>query len=282
MKTKLLVPLILFAAACASSQGPASQAPRPSTIENLATKVFRMDTGKVESGRDANVEGIRNETILVSRRTDSRTFFVEDTRYQPDNVSDAPDDQLIESTRRILAQLDVPLKEIDSIRVLTEKLQSARRGAGNTFVAGEITNGRRFVDATREIASVPVFSSRARVGLTRSGAVGSLEVHWPKIPEETVREAQRLQKLVRGQRFRAPEQRGAVVESVEAGILHSPAIGQVMDVVPVIRVIDAAPDAGVGRKRVDYIDANGRAVPLPRTFRELKLEPVRADRVVKK
>jgi hypothetical protein len=275
MKTKLIVPMMLLVSACASLQ-------RPPSVESLAKNVFRMDVGKVESGRADNAEGIRNESILVSRRTDSHTFFAEDVRHQPENVSDATDDQLIESTRRILTQLDVPAAEIDSLRVLTEKLQSARRTTGNNFVPGEIRNGRRFVEATRELQSVPVFSSRARVGLMRSGAVGSLEVHWPKIPAATLRQAQELQALVRRQGFRPPEQPAAIVESVEAGILHSPAIGQVMDVVPVIRVIYRARDENVGRKLVAYLDANGRAVTLPRTFRELKQEPVRADRVAKK
>ena len=57
------------------------------------------------------------------------------------------------------------------------------------------------------------------------------------------------------------------MESVEAGIIHSPAMGFVMDVYPAIRVIYSAENPRMGRKLTLYLDAQGASLPgTPRQF----------------
>jgi hypothetical protein len=285
MRTLNFMTLFVVAGAavgCGSSRpysAPSSPGQPSGRIQSLATDVFAVDITKIKvSGQAENMDGLRTAHVLVSRRTDSRTYFVEDDRFLPDNTTDLGDAELINRSRRILDRLGIPQNEIQSAKVLTEKLQTARRDpVAGKFIRGEVTNGRRYVDMTRQVKGIPVFSSRARVGLTRGGAVGSLEAHWPVLSNETVRDAMKLQQLVqRG--WKAPEQRDAVVESIEAGIIHSPALGFAMDVYPVIRVIYRAADRTIGRKPVLYLDADGRSVPIPRTFRDLKAEPASAPR----
>jgi hypothetical protein len=63
-----------------------------------------------------------------------------------------------------------------------------------------------------------------------------------------------------------PEHPGATVESVEAGIIHSPAVGFLMDVYPTIRVIYAPIDERMGQKATRYLDRHRNDVPVPRQF----------------
>ena len=142
-------------------------------------------------------------------------------------------------------------------------------------------SGPRYVQFSREISDVPVFSSRARVEIKSDRRVGSLELHWPEVPEAVVNEARRLQSVVAGG-WKPPVRRAATVESVEAGIIHSPPIGFVMDIYPAIRVIYRATESGIGRKPVLYVDATGKDVPLPRVFEKMESSPPEARRVTKR
>ena len=72
-----------------------------------------------------------------------------------------------------------------------------------------------------------------------------------------------------------PERVNAVVESVEAGVIHSPAVGFAMDVRPAIRVI-YTPIRYSGKVML-YLDRNGRVIP----FRpDLEVEPRQRRREV--
>jgi hypothetical protein len=76
-------------------------------------------------------------------------------------------------------------------------------------------------------------------------------------------EAKALAAVVRAG-FDPEDVRGAEVESVEAGVIHSPAIGFFMDVVPVIRCVYRAKETRLGTKPVLYLDRHGERVSLPR------------------
>jgi hypothetical protein len=204
-------------------------------------------------------------------------FNALDDRYQVDQgtgVFRGSDEELIRLSHQVMRQLAIPTNEAAKSVVLTETLMTARQDPdSNKFMPVQVSRGKRFVEVSRMVNGVPVFSSRTLIGLARDKSVGFLEAHWPRLPETTVREAQRLQKIVR-QGWKPPPQENAVVESVEAGIIHSPAIGFVMDVYPVIRVI-YAPDAKArgGKKPMLYFDENGESVPLPRTFERFDEPP---------
>jgi len=64
--------------------------------------------------------------------------------------------------------------------------------------------------------------------------------------------------------WRAPEQFEAVVEAIEAGVIHSPAIGFLMDIYPAIRVIYKPKDPRYGKKPVYFYDRHGKPVSVPR------------------
>jgi hypothetical protein len=203
-------------------------------LDDIATNRLKLDLGKIERrGAEKNMAGIRSQYILVSKRLDSRTYFIQDDRYQGDEGSgifQGSDEECIRLSDQVLRELAIPTKEIAKSVVMTEKLQTARYDPENKrYTPGQVRSGKRFVEVSRMVDGVPVFSSRALIGLARDQSVGFLDVHWPQFSETTVREAQRLQDLVQ-KGWRPPAQRGAVVESVEAGIIHSPALGFAMDI----------------------------------------------------
>ena len=68
------------------------------------------------------------------------------------------------------------------------------------------------------------------------------------------------------------------MESVDAGIIHSPAVGFLMDIYPAIRVIYAPIDDRMGQKATRYVDRHGNDVPVPRQF-DLPPEPATEARV---
>lgn len=279
-----IFPAVLLAvllAACRPTHRPTPPPADPTAadvagIERVAREVLRIDVSRVEKkGAERNMVGIRTADVLVSRRRDSRTWFVEDARYAKGAYAPlaAPDAALIDETRAILRRLDVPADEMAEATVMTEKLQTGPVDPRtHTVRGGEVRDGKKYVEVKRRIHGVPVFSSRALVGIGQERRVGFMELHWPAVSPETVREAERLQGVVR-QGWRPPEQRGARVESVEAGIIHSPAIGFVMDVRPAIRVVYAPTDEKLGRKLMLHLDERGNPVPTPRQFEKLDETP---------
>lgn len=245
-------------------------------LETLAG-ALKLDVGRINNrGVVRNMVGIKSDYVLFSQRRDSRTYFIQDNRYGPSNpagVYQGTDDTVLERSRSILRTLEIPADEISKTNVLREKNQTAHRDIRTRrLVIDKPGDGKVFGEFWRQVSGVPVFSSRALIGLTKEGSVGYMEVHWPEIPRQTVEEARRLQGLVRG-RWQPPAQKGATVESVEAGIIHSPALGFVMDVYPVIRVIYKPVDGRIGRKPVLYLDGNGRNVPVPRQFEKVEETP---------
>jgi hypothetical protein len=133
---------------------------------------------------------------------------------------------------------------------------------------------RKFGRVRRSVDKIPVWSSYVAVGLTRAGAIGSLELHWPELPAIAVKEATLLATLVKRRTFRPPELADARPETVEAGIIHSPAIGFFMDVVPVIRVIYSNKNPELRRKPTLYLDRHGQAVSMPRDIEHAPREAV--------
>lgn len=225
--------------------------------------------GSTQSGAAANLAGIRTETLVVSQRLDSRTYFVQDDRSgvdRPAGVFAGSDEDLLARAREVMVALDVPAGEIDRSSVLHERTQTGHANPlSGRLVAGELKDGQRYAEILRSAGGVPVFSSRALITLSKGGSVGTLEVHWPQVPAKVLREAQRLQEVVRAG-WQAPDQKGARVESVEAGVIHSPAMGFVMDIQPAIRVIYSPENPRMGRKLTLYVDDKGVSVPQPRAF----------------
>jgi hypothetical protein len=99
--------------------------------------------------------------------------------------------------------------------------------------------------------------------LDREGNIASLELSWPKIEPKVLEAAIDLQKRVNAG-YKPPERPGAKVESVRAGILHSPAASFVDDQVAAIRIIYASTDPRFSMKPLVYLGADGKPVAIPR------------------
>lgn len=245
-------------------------------LDGLAANL-NLNPGQITNrGAERNMVGLKSDNLLFSQRRDSRTYFVEDKRYgegKDYGIFQGSDAEILDRARAILQQLNIPVDEIKEAKVITEKNQTGRVDpATKKILVGEVHDGKKMANLTRQIKNIPVFSSHARIGLTRDKGIGFMEIHWPEIPSQVIGEAQRLQETVKGG-WRPPEQKGAHVETVEAGIIHSPALGFVMDIYPAIRVIYAPEDKASGRKLTLYLDGNGKPVPMPRQFEKLSEPP---------
>lgn len=240
----------------------------PELIETAA-KVAGFDLGKrPEFATAANVSGVRNRTFTFSQRRDSRTIFATDARYGVVGTSGAwrgADRVLVGACRRVLKAAGVPAKEVAELQVVSET------GAVGELVDGEVRLEEpellcKIAAARRGLEGLSVWSSYAKVGLTNEGQLGWLELHWPVVSPEILKEGRVLQGIVeRG--FEPPEMPGARPQSVEAGILHSPAIGFFMDVTAAVRVVYEPDDPEMGRLATFYVDRHGDQVFLPRDIR---------------
>ncbi len=239
-------------------------------LEDTARKTLNLKLDKIERvGSERNFLAVKSENILFSQRLDSRTYLVQDQRYgilKKAGVFEGSDKELIGFCRDVLSRLKIPLSEIGEEKVLQENTQLAQIDSVTGAIRlEEPQKGQRLSRFSRVIEGLPVFSSRLILGLTKDKQIGFMELHWPDISKHIVTEAHRLKyKVEHG--WRPPEQKGAVVESVQAGILHSTAPGFLMDIYPVIRVIYMPKDQRMGRKLTLHFDRDGNTVPFPRQF----------------
>jgi len=221
----------------------------------------------LRSGSEANMIGIQSERVLFSQRLDSRTYFVQDNAYGLDKeagVFRGTDEELFSMSHSIMERLHIPLSEIAEQTVLREQIQAAEviQKTGEVHLE-EVQEGKNYVSITRQIKKIPVWTSNMLVGFTQDKRIGFLQLHWPEIPKLIILEARRMAYMV-SQQWSVPELRGAAVEAVEAGIIHSPAASLLMDIYPVVRVIYAPSEEGLGKKPVHYLDRHGQPVPFPR------------------
>ena len=236
---------------------------------------FKIPTRDFASA--ANISGIRSKVQSFSSRHDSRTLFASDNRYGPLGKAGAwtgEDKTVVAACRRVLRAAKVPPKEIAAIDVVLEMGQVAERVSGEKFRLHDAAVQRKLARARRAVDGIPVWSSYATVGLTGTGEIGSLELHWPELPKAVVKEASVLQTLVKQRGFKPPELADARVETVEAGVIHSPAVGFFMDVIPAIRIIYAAINREMRRRPALYLDRHGSPVSVPRDIEPAKHEPV--------
>jgi hypothetical protein len=254
-----------------NSQRDISRVVLPELIK-AASRIVGFKLPRPEFGSAKNISGIRSKTLTFSQRHDSRTVFASDSRYGQlgrAGVWTGSDRTVVTLCRRMLRAAGVAQKEISRIQVQSEMGQVAERSSEGNFQVREPTLLRKLAFAHRAINGIPVWFSYARLGLTRQGEMGCFELHWPDLPAAAVKEAGVIRQLVK-RGYKAPEVPGAKVESVEAGILHSPAIGFFMDIMPAIRVIYRGDDPTIGRKPVLYLDRHGDPITMPRDIEPAK------------
>jgi hypothetical protein len=246
-------------------------------LAEIASKIAGFKIAKRDFASAANISGVRSKTQTFSSRHDSRTLFASDSGYGllgKAGTWTGDDRTVVAACRRVLRAAKVPLKEIAGINVVSEMGQVAEKVSADRFQVYEPKLLRKLARARRVVEGIPVWSSYASVGLTANGAIGLLEVHWPELSASVLKEARLLQALVKGKGLKPQEVAEAQVESVEAGIIHSPAVGFFMDVVPVVRIVYAGAQRDVGRKPTIYLDRHGNQVPTPRS-----IEPAQHDHV---
>src|SRR5437762_2150175 len=81
-----------------------SDATEASRLQSIATQVLRLRLGAKPTLRsEGNMIGFRTDTVLVSRRLDSRTYLVQDLRTDAQKISPfkGTDQALLQDTRRI-------------------------------------------------------------------------------------------------------------------------------------------------------------------------------------
>jgi hypothetical protein len=268
-----------------------SSAPEPSASSGLSaedqqlqskTKQLAVETlglkleGSVDTGHKDNFSGLRTENVTVTQRLDSRTVIAYDRRFSDTTktgIYKDADEMLLKRSHEILDRLKIPIAEIAAEKVVQEKTQTGERDPKTGKMKMEpIEKGKKWALISRQVEGVPVFSSRATIALAPSGDIGFLEVHWPEIPAKVVEDA-RSYRDAAGKNWHAPALKGTRVESITAGVLHSPPAGTALDFVPVIRVIYAPLDKRIGKKPVAYVDLEGKPVAMPRVL----LQPPRED-----
>lgn len=218
-------------------------------------------------GVQGNTFGIRSDVALWSGRTDSRTFFLQDRDFGPNGrrgLFEGSADQLIDTTHTVLDRLGIPSGERIHTRVITEQTCAASYDSEtNRFDLEAPEDGIRYAEITRAVETFPVWHSKALVALDADGRPGFLHVHWPELSDEILGEAARFADAIKGD-WIAPKVEAAHPVSSEAGILHSLAVGFVMEAVAAVRVIYTADNPRAGRKPLRYVTPDGRDVPPPR------------------
>lgn len=245
------------------------------TLRRFATGVTDFEFGDdAEFGSARTVYGLRSGPLTFSRRHDSLTVFAGDDRHGHGHELGAwtgSEDELLRTARQSLLNAGIPEAEVEDLHAISEFGAAAERVSDDEFREEEPAILQKLAVARRVVEGVPVWPSHARVALTAEGRIGRLEIHWPHIPSPVAEEAALLSELVaRG--ARPPDIPGGKAESVEAGILHSSAIGFFMDVVAAIRVTYRAEDPTLGRKPVHFLDRHGEPVASPRDIEHLPVE----------
>jgi hypothetical protein len=241
----------------------------------LAAEVFALHFDQeIPVQADRNVLSLTSTDVCFAQRLDCRTYFVQNKEHghdQPNGIFQGRDEEQFTFSRALLQGLEISHEEIAKEEVLREFGQAAQVNPHTHEViklepARELRN---FLHVTRQVKGLPVWSSHLKMGLTSGRKIGFLELHWPIIPETVTREAQRLAFKV-SNKWNAPAKPAAKVESVEAGIVHTPAIGYFFDIHAAVRVIYKSLDPNIGRKPMYHLDRHGEPVLLRRTSELIK------------
>lgn len=246
----------------------------PNLIEGAKQIAGFVFDGRPEFATAVNVSGLRSGPLTFSQRRDSRTTFAVDSRYGHARELGAwtgANRPLVSACRRVLRAAGIPDKEILGVDVVVERGGVAERISDTQVKMGKPQLLRKLARARRVVGGVPVWSSYAMVGITAKGLTGYVEVHWPRLGPEVVKEAEILQtKVLRGYKPNAVP--GGKIESLDAGIIHSPAIGFFMDTAAAIRVVYVGDNPSIGRKVTHYLDRHGELVSLPRAIQSAQPE----------
>jgi hypothetical protein len=235
-------------------------------LRNIGTKVFGIKWGeKLVAVSDHGFQAITDGTTTISYRPAGNAYFVQTGKARTGrNAFRGADEELIERGRAMLERLGIERSEIADTKILQHYVtEGVMNPDTHQLDVKEPRKDRRSLIVRRVVGGVPILNSRMALDLDGDGQIAALELSWPRIEPKVLEEARRLQRLAKAD-FKAPERKGARIESVEVGILHSPGASFVEDQVAAIRVIYAPDDSKLGMKPVAYLDMHGRPVAIPR------------------
>ena len=250
-------------------------------LQDLGAKAFSIRwRGRVVGVSERGVRAITDRETTLTARPDFLGYIVHSKSAVEGKGAKhytGPEGAFRDRGLEMLAIAGADRSEISEARILQQYTQAGQHDprTGRTSV-GEPKKDRRTLLVTRKVAEVPVISSHLRLDLDGAGAIALMELSWPAIPPQVIEEARRFREAATRD-FKAPPMEGAVVESAEAVILHSPVASFHEDVVAAIRVIYRPEKQGVGKKAVRYVDAQGRDVTLPR-----ETDPLPEERLQRK
>jgi hypothetical protein len=253
-----------------SERGQPLGAEEARKLQAMSTKIFGIKWQDKVTGVEARgFEGLTDGTTTLSYRATGNAWFLQNPKRRAGPGFQGTDDQLIARGRDILRGLGVNPAEFAETKVLQHYVET---GLVDPKTHQMKTDGpkkdRRMLLMTRAIRGIPVWSSRLMLDVDQEGQIAAIEISWPKLSTKTIEGAIALQRAVgaeygRGS-FKAAEKPGAKVESVQAGILHSPAAAFVDEQVAAIRIVYTPTDKRLSMKPVYYVAADGSPVALPR------------------
>ncbi|MGB8714841.1 MAG: hypothetical protein WCD66_00595 [Rhodanobacteraceae bacterium] len=247
-------------------------------LKQIGVDAFGIDwRGPVIGVADRGFEVVTDRRVTLSYRPAGGAYFVHDQRAKlGDGGFQGTDSQLISRGKEILSKLNKDVAEASGSKVLQQYTSAAYVAPGSSaFTPEPQKRDRRTLLVTRSIRGIPVWSSELMLDLDPRGQIVSLEISWPKIRPQVLANAIKLREVLRAG-YQAPKRKYATVESVEAGILHSPAASFVDDQVAAIRIIYAPTNSRLGKKPVLYLGLDGKPVPIPRQMEAESEKPAPA------
>jgi hypothetical protein len=247
-------------------------------LEAKGAKVFGLSWDKKRVAvSDRGFQVITDGVTTLSYRPAGNAYFVQTakTGLAEKKPFDGPNEKLISRGKEILKSLNVNSRELAEVTVLQQFTTAGRVDPATHMAKVEPPKkDRRSLLVNRVVDGIPVWNSKLALDLDDTGRIASLEMSWPAIAPKVMEEALELHKMIESG-YHAPEVKGAKMQSVQAGILHSPAASFIDEQVAAIRVIYAPEDSKLGMKPVVYLGANGRPVQIPRQLNPREEAPVK-------
>ena len=246
-------------------------------LEAIGTKVFGVKWGERPFAvSDRGFQVVTDRVTTLSYRPAGNAYFLQRKGKEhafEDRGFQGSTEELSARGQRLLAELGIDKREIADLQVLQQFVTAGEADpTSGRMTVEQPQRDRRSLFVTRAIEGIPVWNSRLKLDLDEKGEIAALELSWPKIDPKVMEMAHRLKRMVDTD-FKAPERASAKVESVEAGILHSPAASFVDEQVAAVRVIYASPGSRLGMKPMVYLDADGKPVSVPRQLEARPEEP---------
>jgi len=280
--TALAVVCALSACTTTPKKDPRQLDPKQaSELAALGTRDFGIQwEGPLVGAHERGVVAVTDGVTTLTQRAGARVFIVHNRKEFPPTEQTAfagSDAELADIGTKFLQAAGVGKDEIANTQVLQQFTQSGEVLPGGKEVKVlPPQKSYRTLMVSRRIGGVDVVSSRLMLNLDRAGRVAFMEMAWPEISREVLDRAARYQVLAAG-KFVAPRVEGAEVESVQAVVLHTPAIGFYNDTTAAIRVIYRPISEQVGQKAVRYVDEQGKDVVPPRDIERLREPPVQRE-----